>query len=88
MGNPNIRYGNPYFNSKGQIIALHGKLNIGDHVVWLGRKAGGGTHDNKFRVGERYRVVYIYPSNCDVEIELADAAPLITTRAGEDEYQV
>lgn len=79
------KYGTHIYDEAGNVTALHGKLEVGDRVVWLGRKHGSGSHDAKFEVGKSYPVYFIYPSNGDVELQGSE--PQITTRAGEEEYR-
>lgn len=80
------KFGSPSFDEAGNIVALHGKLKLGEKVVWLGRKQGSGSNDEHFQVGHAYPVCFIYPSNTDVELQGDD--PGVTTRAGDTEYSL
>ena len=73
------------YDESENVIALHGKVKLGDQVTWLGRKHGSGSFDEQFHVGQIYQVYFIYPSNGDVELQ--GPTPEITTRAGEEEYR-
>jgi hypothetical protein len=79
------KFGTRIYDEAGNVMALHGKVKLGDQVTWLGRKHGSGSHDDRFQIGSSYSVCFIYPSNGDVELQGPD--PRITTRAGEDEYR-
>ena len=80
------KYGIPILDARGAIVALSGKVRLGDEVTWLGRKRGNCREDDQFTPGQGYRVCAIYPSNFDLEIERADCPPHVTIRAGEGEY--
>lgn len=84
LGQPK-KYGSRVYDAAGNVTALHGKLEVGDRVVWLGRKHGSGSHDAKFEVGQSYPVCFIYPNNGDIELQGSE--PQITIRAGEEEYR-
>jgi hypothetical protein len=79
------KFGTRIYDESGNVIALHGKVRLGDRVTWLGRKQGSGSHDDQFQIGEAYQVCFIYPSNGDVELQ--GPKPWITTRAGDEEYR-
>lgn len=78
------KFGTRIYSEAGNVIALSGKLKLGDEVVWLGRKYGSCSNDGEFEIGKAYRVCFIYPSNGDVELQGHE--PQITTRAGAEEY--
>ena len=63
-------------------------VKVGDSVKWLGRKVGSCKDDDKFSIGNNYRVCMIHESNGDVEIELPDYRyNHIIIRAGITEYE-
>ena len=82
----NRKYGSATFDVNGNVIGLHGKVAIGDKVVWLGRKVGSCSNDNQFIAGEPYTVAAIYPSNFDLVLQ--GEKDEHTTRAGESEYKL
>ncbi|KZX77291.1 hypothetical protein A3715_11295 [Oleiphilus sp. HI0009] len=84
----NRKYGTPIYDEKGFPLELYGKVKLGDSVTWLGRKQGSCSEDDKFKAGNEYKVVMIYPTNFDLEIELSDSPPHVTIRAGQDEYRL
>jgi hypothetical protein len=80
------KYGTRIIDETGRVVALHGKVKLGERVVWIGRKDGSGANDHLFEAGREYEVCFIYESNGDVELQGDE--PEITTRAGATEYRV
>ncbi|MBB1352388.1 MULTISPECIES: hypothetical protein [Pseudoalteromonas] len=80
------KYGSVVCGINGNVIALHGKVAIGDKVEWLGRKEGSCINDDKFVVGEHYIVAAIYPINFDLELQGSEDE--CTIRAGKTEYKL
>ncbi|RCW64073.1 hypothetical protein DET61_116114 [Marinobacter nauticus] len=83
--NQHSKFGSLICDESGNVIALYGKVRLGDRVTWLRRKHGSGSHDDQFQIGQAYQVCFIYPSNGDVELQ--GPKPGITTRAGDEEYR-
>jgi len=84
----NSRCGTLRKNSSGRVVEVIGKVKLGDMVTWQGRTDGFCSDEDSFEIGQIYPVVFIHPSNADVELGAEVEGERVTIRARDTEYSL